>query len=119
LVDYEDSNYASPEEAIASGVVDAYDTKSFKIKLLSRRKSAYSDSRGARLSCKERPTVTICSASFPVENTPCTTKLTYSFRVNVKRRLVAASFEELLSCSDGTFLYSQHAGISRYSIGRR
>jgi hypothetical protein len=119
LTDYEDSNYALPEEAIAAGVVDAYDTKSFRIKLLSKSKSTYSDSRGARLPCKERPTVTICSASFPVENTNCITKLTYIFRVNVRKRLIAASFEELFSCEDGIFLYSQHSGVSTFSVKRR
>ena len=119
LTYYEDSNGASAEEAVAAGVVDAYDTKSFQVKILSRKKSAYSDSRGARLPCKERPTVTICSASFPVDNSDCTTKYTYSFRVNGKKRLVAASFEELFSCGDGSYIYSQHTRITSFSVKKK
>lgn len=119
LTGYEDSVGGTVEAAIAAGVVDAYDTKSFRVKLLSKRKSVYSDSRGARFPCKERPKVTSCAASFPVEGSDCLTKYRYLFRVNPKKKRVAALFQELLVCEDGGYIYSQHSGIARYTVRKR
>ena len=118
LTYYEDSNGGSAEDAILADVVDEYDTKSYKIKLLSRTKSTYTDSRGARFSCKERPTFTRCSATFPVDGTDCVTKYTNVFRVNFSRRQVLAVFEELFACEDGSYILSQHSGIMKFSVRR-
>ena len=119
LVDYEDSNGASADEAIAAGVVDEYDTKSFKIKILSKKKSFYTDSRGARLWCKERRNATICAASFPADGTACTTTYTYSFGIIIKKKRLVAVFEELFSCPDGSYIYFRHSGTTRFTIKRR
>jgi hypothetical protein len=115
---YEDSSGGSADEAIAADVVSEFDTKSFKIKVLSRTKSVYTDSKGARFNCRERPTSTRCSATFPKEGTNCITRYTYTFRFNFRRRLVFSVFEELFSCSDGIYILSQHTGTSRFSVRR-
>jgi hypothetical protein len=116
---YEDSNGGSAEEALDAGIIDAYDTKSFKIKIVSRNRFVYSDSKGARFSCRDSRTATTCSATFPVEGSDCTDKFTYSFVFNARRKRVAAIFEQLFACGDGGFIFTRHSGIAPYSVRGR
>ena len=120
LTYYEDSNGGSAEEAIAADVVSEFETKSYKIKVISAKKkrSVYTDSLGARLNCRETPRSTRCSATFPQEGTGCSTKYTYTFSFNFRNRKVFSIFEELFSCADGAYILSQHTGISRFSLRR-
>jgi hypothetical protein len=120
LSHYEDSAGNVTENAYAIGVPDVV-ARSFRIKLISRKRSVYSDSDGRRYSCAEYPKYTACGGTiaFTVDDglTQCEGTAGFFFTIK-KRNTVDAIFQDEIYCDDGTFIRIQYVGRAPARVSR-
>lgn len=116
IVDYYDNEANTLDDVLAAGTIEPNDYKSFKLKVLSKRRLRYTDSYGTRINCADNPTYARCIDKYYGEDYVVTS--TFTFRFNPRKKLVSCVFEYYYEFNDGSYSYSNYSGISRYSVSR-
>jgi hypothetical protein len=112
LTYYEDSAGNVTDTAYAIGVPEVIE-RAYRVKLVSRKRSVYTDSDGRRYSCTEYPRYTACgnTITFTPDDGVTECEGTASFFFTMKsRNTVDAIFQDEIYCDDGAFIKIQYVG---------